>query len=217
MQQLVVAYLQVPIDDDAGRQAVVDRIATIIIKDISKLGELLQCLPATGLQPAESTLLYKVHEALEVVPPASDPSVLPQFVYRGEELSPIQVIINNGFSQKSGTKSILRHKMDTGISIYVSTSKDIHIAMEHACRFSPKFVYKIRSTGGICTSEYLKPIEFHSVEQEVVFPYELPASQVMEVAVARDDRTLATGFYSMADHESLIRELLLLGIVKRSP
>lgn len=159
-------------------------------------------------------LVYKIYEDLEFLPSPSDKDELPEYVYRGANTSPAQLINAGGFTANGSTKSILRHKKETGSSIYVSTSKDLNIAIEHACQYPLKWVYKLDSANGICTTAFLAPINLHAMEKEVIFRYEIPFSQVKEVAVASGWGKLATEFYPLNEHLTLIEELIKLGLVR---
>lgn len=200
---------------EENRTALASDIAKIIENDISKLKEFRGFILSNDQPLKDHDLLYKVFQALEVVPETSPKSFLPDYVYRGDRLSPLQMIQNGGITLSQGTRSILKHKMATATSIYVSTSKSLNVAIEHACQFPVKFVYRIAPIGGICTNSFLSPIEFQNIEEEVVFPFQLPIDQIKEVAVAKGRDTLATEFYPMENHMDLMAELIDLGIVMR--
>jgi hypothetical protein len=200
---------------ESGSQtiSIAEALADEINADSAKLFELRQFF-RDGVQTHESVLLTEIFKRIDVIPETASYPPKSHFVYRGESLSPAQVIANGGFSRTGGSQSIYQHKQVTGSSIYVSTSTSLQIAMEHSCRFSPKFVYRIRAKGGICVNSFLDPMKFHSVEEEVVFPYRITLEQVDAVACAKNFNTMETDFYPMYRHFEFMMELVARGLVK---
>jgi hypothetical protein len=193
---------------------IADSIANAVNAEPHKLFDLKQFFHGKDVRPHEYLLLNEVFTRINFIPDAASYPPKQEFVYRGEALSPVQIIANDGFFRTAGTQSIFMHKQITGTSIYISTTTNLKIALEHACQFPSKFVYRIRATGGICVNSFLAPTEFHAVEEEVVFPYHIPYQQIDAVAYAKNWDTLETKFYPMDQHIKLIHELINKGLVR---
>ena len=125
---------------------------------------------------------YSVLDRVRSIPDADAYKPVEEFVYRGC-CDPPNRAASYGLSlppRKNPTTSIVEHKRHTSSSIYVSCSKSISIAHEFAVSVSSRlrarsFIYKIKSNGAIDCQKWFSPArEFHSAEQEVLFPYHIP-------------------------------------------
>lgn len=195
MRDLLLEYQNAKHDE--SKIKILNEIMKMVANTNSGLDILKRCIYDVGHSNKFNSLLYYVFGRLDFIPEPTDIEKLPRVVYRGTEIPPSQVIKNDGFKKKYGSKCVLKHKKETGSSIYVSTSKNIKIAMEHACQFPSKWVYKIVPLGGICTSSFFDPFDYYRMEEEVIFPYEIPLSQIKEVAIARDWDNFETDFYPL--------------------
>lgn len=150
---------------------------------------------SNGLAETHIGAFNYILEHLEFIPLPSPQSIVGQYVYRGSGLSPSELKQKGGFQSTGRSRSIWEHQRSTGASIYVGASKDIVIAVEHAFQHTKKFVYQIETTHGICVNEFLHPLKGLSMEQEVVFAYEIPISQVRAYAIITAFDEVPSKFY----------------------
>jgi len=158
--------------------------------------------------------LYTIMKGLDYIPQKSSQSKLPMYVYRGDKKNPFEVVADGGFKALGKSKNIIYHKSFTCESLYVSTSKSLHIALEFAHSNNANWVYKIKSNNGICTNDFLTPVKLHQDEDEVVFPYEVQMSQIDGVAIVADLDSLATAFFPLNAIQAIEDAMRDLGISK---
>lgn len=131
-------------------------------------------------------LLARILSSISCIPNPNDFTPASRNVYRACADLPSHVRLH-GLTACGESLSIFKHKMLTGSSIYVSTSKSLDVAIEHAKARRFSHIYEISSVGGIDCAKWFFPIpEIHSDEQEVVFPHMIPEKQVLRVANIKD-------------------------------
>jgi hypothetical protein len=156
--------------------------------------------------------LYTIMKNLDFIPESSTPDKLPSCVYRGEKRNPFEIVAHGGFIALGKSKSVVWHKALTSESIYVSTSSYLSIALEFACKYDANWVYKIKSNDGICTNDFLAPVKVHDDEHEIIFPYQVPTSQIEGVAIVVHHDSLATEFFPLDQTQKIVDAMRKLGI-----
>lgn len=80
----------------------------------------------------KEVLLSSVLQKITVPPEKSKAHDLPKFLYRGCSLNPLQLRRQNGYCRLDGERSLYKHQMATGRSIYISATSKLSIACEFA-------------------------------------------------------------------------------------
>lgn len=200
-KELIAIYLKAK--DDKDVDSVVERFLGIIGNREADFEVFRETLIAEQLGDRALYLMKKVGLKIEFVPEASPKDKLGHVVYRGTNLAPDDVY-KKSMKHEFGTKSVFRHKLETGSSIYISTSRSLKIALEHACRFNPneRWVYKIDAAGGICTRYFMRPVP-DPHEEEVIFE-SIKLSQVIGVGLALDENSMKSGFLSLEEYQKTL-------------
>lgn len=167
----------------------------------------------------KEVLLSSVLQKITVPPEKSKAHDLPKFLYRGCSLNPLQLRRQNGYCRLDGERSLYKHQMATGRSIYISATSKLSIACEFAMQSERRgggghWVYRISPINASSCNDHLSPLRLHASESEYVFTKHLPFEQIESVAWARNCDELETDFYSIDDAHYLLRELVIKGIVK---
>ncbi|MBD8570709.1 hypothetical protein IFT86_16935 [Pseudomonas syringae] len=174
----------------------------------------VELIAALGKNGRYIACLYTIMKELDFIPPRSSQSKLPLYVFRGDKKNPFEVVAQGGFIAYGTSKNIVSHKFFTSESLYVSTSKDLSIALEFAHSHNANWIYKIKSDNGICTNDFLAPVELHQDEEEVIFPHRVPTSQIEGVAIVADLNSLATKFFPLDAVQEIKDAMRDLGISK---
>ncbi|APD92130.1 hypothetical protein BM525_19805 (plasmid) [Alteromonas mediterranea] len=167
----------------------------------------------------KEVLFSSVLQKITVPPEKSKAHDLPKSLYRGCSLNPLQLRRQNGYCRLDGERSLYKHQMATGRSIYISATSKLSIACEFAMQSERRgggghWVYQINPINASSCNDHLSPLRFHAGESEYVFTKHLPFEQIESVAWARNCDELETDFYSIDDAHYLLRELVIKGIAK---
>lgn len=194
--------------DEKRDDEIVTAIVDTIITTPSRLCTFKKDLAAYGDLSKLNAICRKVFLRLELIPEVTDTKQLPSVIYRGERYNPKQIIEAGGMFRGGGTKSILEHKETTGSGIYISASKNLNIAIEHAVQYPMGWVYKIKSVGGICVNSFLEPFGGHlRMEEEVVYPYKVSLENIISVGLSVKWEEMATEFYPLSEVDALYSEV----------
>ena len=149
--------------------------------------ELIQFAETKFEKQIHRTVTIQILACVNEVPTAGNFSPDEEFVYRGCAESPKVACLTGlpATSQVNPTLSLYNHKLQTGMSIYVSCTKSLAVAAEFAASINgrlevPTWIYKIKSAGGIDCKKWFYPgLELHAAEEEVVFDRLIPREAIV--------------------------------------
>jgi hypothetical protein len=145
--------------------------------------DLISVASVSGIPQLQMVLIHII-KLNSNAPPKGAYMTNVDWVYRGCAVAPFEVK-KTGFLPKGTSDSIYEHKRSTGISRYVSCTKDLNIAVSFAqgrslIQQAVGYVYKIKAVGGIDCKMWFDPVpEFHADEAEVLFHQKVLPRQIL--------------------------------------
>lgn len=134
------------------------------------------------LDKAAIPVISHLQKYMGSIPTPQQFPVVEKYVYRGTQ-DGFHDVFQKGFVATGDDSHVVRHKSETGSSIYISASKQLQIAVEHAQASTQGLIVCLRSEHAVDCKKWYAPVsESLAMEEEVFYVRQVPVSEIVGVS-----------------------------------